>query len=282
MQSDNISVVFSYLCARMESNSKSIKRHLAEWLLVAVPMMIYGATYRILRFVPRYMPIDTDGLYNAEVSVFGIDGHTLCEYFDVHNAPWADLLAGIFYICWVPLPLLFAFWLYFTRRRLCLHFTFSFMMMNLIGFVIYYIHPAAPPWYVMRHGFEAIPSTQGYAAGLLRFDSLTGCHLFEDMYRGTTNVFAALPSLHSAKVPYAMLFAIIIYIKERARSALAWSIVLTIVSVGTWLTAIYTAHHYVIDVLCGIALVPASYLIFKHAVLPSRWFKRLEGHIQAT
>lgn len=263
----------------MDAKGKTLRRHAAEWLVVAVPMMIYGAAYRLLRFVPRAMPIDTEGLYRAEVSVFGVDGRTLCELFDKCNAPWADLLAGLFYICWVPLPILFALWLYLTRRRVCLRFTTAFMMTNLLGFCIYYIHPAAPPWYVMQHGFTAIADTPGNAAGLLRCDAILRYPLFESMYRGTTNVFAALPSLHSAKVPFALLFAAIVYRNDKRRDMLAWLAVLAVVSIGTWLAAVYTAHHYVIDVLCGIALVPIGYLSFRYLVSPCRWFKRWEEYV---
>ena len=258
---------------------KPLSRHAFEWLIVAIPMMVYGAAYRLLRFVPRVMPIDTRELYDAEVSLFGIGGRTWCEHFAANPDPVLDVVSAVCYICWVPLPILFAFFLYFTRRRLCLHFTTGFMIMNLIGFACYYLHPAAPPWYVMAHGFVADPDTPGCAAGLLRFDAIVGYPLFENMYRGTTNVFAPIPSLHSAKVPYALLFAYIIYIKERARDVVPWLVLLFVISAGTWFAAVYTQHHYIIDVVCGIALVPVSYLIFCCFIRPRRWFQRLEAMV---
>ena len=47
-----------------------------------------------------------------------------------------------------------------------LHFALVFLLINLVGFTFYYIHPAAPPWYVALHGFEAVPGTPGDVAGL--------------------------------------------------------------------------------------------------------------------
>ncbi len=60
--------------------------------------------------------------------------------------------------------------IYFTgRRNDYLHFAVVFLLVNLIGFTFYYIHPAAPPWYVALHGFEAVPGTPGSVAGLGAF-----------------------------------------------------------------------------------------------------------------
>ena len=64
----------------------------------------------------------------------------------------------------------------------------------MIGFVGYYIHPAAPPWYVMNYGFEPILNTPGDVAGLGRFDAMTGLTIFQGLYGRNANVFAAVPS----------------------------------------------------------------------------------------
>ncbi len=76
-----------------------------------------------------------------------------------------------------------------------------FLLVNLLGFAGYYIHPAAPPWYVAGHGFEAVVGTRGEVAGLGAFDAMTGLGIFDGLYARNSNVFAALPSLHSAYTP---------------------------------------------------------------------------------
>ena len=177
-------------------------RKLAVALL---PFFIFGISYDWMRVYPNYQvnPIDVKGLYEAEKSLFGlsVDGAVLipCEYFALNHCPVADFFAGIFYLCWVPVPIAFGLWLYLKGdRKVYLRFAMVFLLVNLIGFAGYYIHPAAPPWYAMNYGFEPILDTPGNVAGLGRFDELLGCSIFNSIYGRNANVFAAVPSLHAA------------------------------------------------------------------------------------
>ena len=144
-------------------------------LVVALlPFALFGISYDWMRIVPNYEvnPIDIQGLYETEKSLFGImttEGIlTPNEFFHIHHCPVLDFLAGIFYLCWVPVPILFGLGLYLThQRKMYLHFALVFLFVNLIGFVGYYIHPAAPPWYVMNYGFEPILNTPGDVAGCI-------------------------------------------------------------------------------------------------------------------
>ena len=84
-------------------------------------------------------------------AIFGIS----YDWIAAHNWPIADVFAGIFYLCWVPVPILFGLCLYFKKeRKTYLRFALVFLFVNLIGFAGYYIHPAAPPWYAINYGFE--------------------------------------------------------------------------------------------------------------------------------
>ena len=127
-----------------------LTRRLAVALL---PFVAFAVSYDWMRVCPNYEvnPVDVRGLYEAEKSLFGIhvDGQTLipCEYFALHHCAVADFMAGIFYLCWVPVPIVFGVWLYLKGKRdVYLRFAMVFLFVNLIGFVGYYIHPAAPPW----------------------------------------------------------------------------------------------------------------------------------------
>lgn len=225
-------------------------------LIVAlVPFFLFGISYDWMNLLPNYEvnPVDVRGIYEAEKSLFGItaaSGEVLTpnEWFALHTSAVADFMAGVFYLCWVPLPIIFGLWLYFTgRREQYLHFAIAFLLVNLIGFAGYYIHPAAPPWYVAQHGFEAVPGTPGSVAGLGAFDAMTGLGIFDGLYARNSNVFGAFPSLHSAYTFVAFIYAM------RYRSPLMWRVVLGIVTLGIWTTAVYTSHHYIIDVAGGIA-----------------------------
>ncbi len=95
-------------------------RKLAVALL---PFIIFGISYDWMRVYPNYEvnPIDVQGLYEAEKSLFGIsiDGTTLipCEYFAQNHCTVGDFFAGIFYLCWVPVPIAFGLWLYLKGER---------------------------------------------------------------------------------------------------------------------------------------------------------------------
>lgn len=238
-------------------------RDFCSLLLAMMPFILFGIIYGSFKFYPNYLfnDIDIAAIYNAEKDLFGIvSGSAVLtpnEWFAVHNTPLADFAAGLFYLLWVPLPLAFGFYLFFTgRRRQCFRFSACFLFVNLIGFIGYYIHPAAPPWYVAKFGFDPIFNTGGDVAGLGRFDALVGFPVFQSIYVNNSNVFAAVPSLHAAYCPIACYYAWLF----RRR---AWMMVLAVWSVGIWWTAVYSGHHYVIDVLLGVLTFVIGVLLFE-------------------
>ncbi len=238
-------------------------------LLVALlPFAIFGISYDWMNIVHNYEvnPVDILGLNNAERSLFGITTAqgilTPNEFFALHTHRILDILGGIFYLCWVPVPIAFGLWLYFRRQTVpYLHFAIVFLLVNLIGFAGYYIHPAAPPWYVARYGTEFILNTPGDTAGLGAFDQITGLGIFNALYGRNSNVFAAVPSLHSAYTLVAFIYSL------RSRTPMWMRITLAVITLGIWFTAVYTSHHYIIDVLLGILCALLGYLIFEHILM---------------
>lgn len=238
--------------------------------------MVYWIIYDYMKAFPNYayQPVHIEQLYAAEKSLFGITTPagvvTPNEYFQQHHNLAGDLLSGIFYLCWVPVPLLFAGFLFFRNRPVFLRFALAFFVVNLVGFVIYYIYPAAPPWYVQEHGFELIAGTPGNTAGLKRFDGLTGVPIFQSLYAKGSNVFAAMPSLHSAYP------VVVLFYGMRARYRYA-RIVFAIVMAGIWCSAVYTSHHYVLDVLAGIACAATGIWLVERGIAGRGWFSRFYG-----
>ncbi len=236
-------------------------RHFAIYFL---PWMLFGVCYDSMRLYPNYLvnPIDVRGLYETEKALFGISAQSIAElkavadgtaimtpgeYFSVHHCAAADFMAGIFYLCWVPVPIGFAIYLYIYKRyRYFTRFSWAFLIINLVGFVGYYIHPAAPPWYVAQHGFEAILHTPGNTAALGRWDAMTGLSIFHGLYGKNANVFAAVPSLHAAYMLVTTIYAV------KSRRPLPVVITFAFICLGIWWTAVYTSHHYIIDVMLGI------------------------------
>ena len=85
--------------------SGSFTRKLAIALL---PFVVFAISYDWMRIVPNYEvnPIDVKGLYEAEKHLFGIATAqgvlTPNEFFAVHHCAVMDFMAGVFYLCWVP------------------------------------------------------------------------------------------------------------------------------------------------------------------------------------
>lgn len=249
--------------------------HTTRRFLFAFGVFIaYWIIYDSMRIVPNFEvnPIHVAEPYELEKSWFGIDTAggrlTLNEYFKLHHTPLWDVLSGLFYLNWVPVPLLFSFWLLRNDKLLFLKFSYAFVFTNIVGFCIYYLYPAAPPWYVEQYGFDVIHGTPGNAAGLLNFDRLLGINLFAGMYQKNANVFAAIPSLHSAYPVLCLLYG--------RRLKKPWlNVVFAIFVLGIWFSAVYTRHHYLIDVIAGGAVALVSYYAFEYLsekTALKRWF----------
>lgn len=237
--------------------------------LAFTPWLLFACSYDWMRFLPNYEvnPVDIKGIYEAEKNLFGIstpNGVVIPgEFFSIHNSAWADLLAGFFYLCWVPVPLGYSIYLYIKgKKKEFARFSVAFLWINLLGFFLYYVYPAAPPWYALKYGFEIHFNTPGNVAGLARFDQLMPFQIFSKIYSGNSNVFAAVPSLHSAYVLTAAIYALI------NKSGKITAAIFLIISAGIWCTAIYTCHHYVIDVLLGILEALVGVLLLEYV-----WFK---------
>lgn len=237
-------------------------------IVALLPFVVFGISYDWMNMLPNYMvnPVDTEGIYNAEKNLFGImtaEGLlTPNEFLTLHTSRLMDFLGGFFYLCWVPVPIIFGLWLYFNgQKRVYLHFALVFLLVNLIGFAGYYIHPAAPPWYVAEHGFNVIIGCKGSVAGLAGFGDITGWNVFDGLYARNANVFAAVPSLHSAYTLVAFIYSLKAQCPQWVRAALG------IITVGIWFTAVYTSHHYIIDVLLGIATAIAGWALFEYVLM---------------
>ncbi|WP_242917864.1 phosphatase PAP2 family protein [Pontibacter liquoris] len=223
--------------------------------------VVFWVLYDYMKAFPNYWfnPVHIQALYHAEKTLFGISSGQVIltpnEFWQLHYNVFLDVICGAFYLTWIPVPLAFAGFLFFRNRRQFVYFSLTFLLVNLLGFVVYYLYPAAPPWYVQQHGFEFIANTPGSTAGLARFDAFFGTSVFKSLYAKGSNVFAAMPSLHSA---YPLL---VFYYALRTRLGLV-NILFGIITVGIWFAAVYTSHHYVLDVLAGILCAVCGILLF--------------------
>ncbi|NCD72050.1 phosphatase PAP2 family protein [Mucilaginibacter agri] len=234
--------------------------------------IVYWIIFDYMKAFPNYHfnAVHIGDLYNREKSLFGIHSNntilTPNEYLKANSHPWLDVITGVFYLCWIPVPLGFAAYLLFTRPKEFLGFALTFFLVNLLGFVVYYTYPAAPPWFIQEHGFNFIPLTKASTAGLARFDNYFHAGIFKSIYSKGSNVFAAMPSLHSSYPVIVLYYGL----KNRLKFA---NIVFAIVMVGIWFTAVYASHHYVLDVLAGITTAICGISLFNVILNKSKGFQ---------
>ena len=237
--------------------------------------IIFLIIFDFMKAFPNYLynTVHIQSLYNAEKDLFGIQDHgvllTPNEFWQKNTYTLLDILSGIFYLCWVPVPLVFSAYLFFSKKRKqFLYFALTFLLVNLIGFVGYYVYPAAPPWYVQLYGFTFNSHTPGNTAGLHRFDDFFHAGIFNALYAKSSNVFAAMPSLHSA---YNL---IVLYYGIKNRLGLV-NILFGMIAAGIWFAAVYSGHHYLLDVLAGILCAVIGVFIFDRWVVPNRTFQAM-------
>jgi membrane-associated phospholipid phosphatase len=221
------------------------------------PFIATGAIYDSMRYF--YWPgvanrVHVEEPYALERSWFGIGGLTPNEWLLAHQRPALDLACGFAYLVFVGEYLATAFLLFFRQRLDVLRtFAIAFLVVNLLGFLTYFIYPAAPPWYVTQYGFgPARLDVHSDAAAASRFDQLLGTHFFEGIYGRGVDVYGAYPSLH---VAYPLLVVWATFRTRELRWARAPAIAFFFL---ICFSAVYLQHHYVIDVLLGVSYAVAT------------------------
>lgn len=238
-----------------------------------LPFIATGAIYDSMRYF--YWPaiegrVHVAGPWQLERSWFGIGGRTPNEWFLAHHWPTLDLACGFAYLVFVGEYLAVAFILFFRRHEGVLRrFAFAFLIVNVLGFITYFVYPVAPPWYVTEYGFgPARMDIHSHAAAASRFDELLGTHFFDQLYGRGVDVYGAYPSLH---VAYPLLAVWATLQTQDLRWARAPAVAFFLLMC---LSAVYLQHHYVIDVLLGIAYATATLAL---VTALARWQARAAG-----
>lgn len=233
-----------------------------------------------MKAIPNYehATVHIADLYNFEKHIFGINlnGKTVTpnEYLAIKGTTFLDIVTGLFYLCWIPVPLSFAAYLFFTNRRQFLYFALTFLLVNLLGFTVYYLYPAAPPWYIQQHGFVFEPLKLASTGGLGKFDAYFHIDLFKSIYAKGSNVFAAMPSLHSAYP------VIVVYYAFKNRLGIV-KYLFTVVMAGIWFTAVYASHHYILDVMAGILTATIGINLFNLLISKVKFIKEFIDRYEA-
>ena len=215
-----------------------------------LPFIVTGVVFDSMRYycwAAIEGRVHVAGPYELDRAWFGVGGHTWNEMFAAHHWAVADVATGFAYLTYVGEYLGLALWL-FLRGSIARAATFArcFFAVNTMGFVTYFVYPAAPPWYASTHGFGPVEAAvKPSAAAAQRFDQLLDTHVMSGMYGRGVDVFGAIPSLHVAYPLLALVLALRMPELRRVRVpiALFWPLMC--------FSAVYLQHHYVIDVLLG-------------------------------
>jgi hypothetical protein len=257
----------------------TLSKKTRNFVLTLMPFIVFWVIFDYMKAFPnfKFSKVHIGDLYLLEKKFFGVNYqgavHTWNEYWQANRTIFLDVLNGFFYLCWMPVPISFAAYLFTRNRKAAIEFCLTFLLTNFVGFIGYYGYPAAPPWYIQYHGMAFNAATPGNVAGLAGFDNFFGLSIFHGLYAKSSNVFAAMPSLHAAYVVVSVFYAF------RKNVARGWKIFLVIVMLGTWFAAIYTNHHYIFDVLVGVLCAVIGITLFQAVLLRFKGFNRfLDGY----
>ena len=216
------------------------------------PYVLVALGYDMVRYARRVF-VTADRVHgcsmrSAELSAFSVSpGVTLQDWFQLHHAPFWDLVFAVPYTIFAYLALVYSAYLYFVDRPRMRRYLWAFAIANFISFVVWMAFPAAPPWYIRAHGCHVSMNDLPSAAGLLRVDQLFGMHYFQTLYSRAASVFGAMPSMHCA---YPMLGLL------TAWRAASWKTrpIHLLYAVTMFVGSNYLDHHWLWDGIAGIGL----------------------------
>lgn len=182
-------------------------------------------------------PADVDRSFFAAVPTVWLQ-----EHFATGEPHWYDAVASVIYVThFMGIPLVTALAWFRIRARFTrwIGAVLAFSTLGMAGYVLY---PAAPPWWASDRG-EIGPVVRTSTSGWDYLHLRPIGQLLEGLQDGS-NPVAAMPSLHAGAALLVALF-LAPHVGRRGRVLLGTYVV------GMAVTLVFTAEHYVIDVLVG-------------------------------
>jgi PAP2 superfamily len=222
---------------------------LVDWLPFAAVLFAYD----LLRgYADRLFPAHVWPQLRADELLFGTVPTVWLQerLWDRARIDWIDYLSWSVYLTHFFATLLIAAGLWLVASPLFRRYMAMVIALAVAGLATYALFPAVPPWMASRDGelgpTDRIVGFVSDAAPVNFFGSL-----WEHGTRYANDV-AAVPSLHAA---YAMLIALVFWPQVRR----AWRPLLVAYPLAMAFALVYTAEHYVSDVLVGWAYAAIAY-----------------------
>jgi hypothetical protein len=218
-----------------------------DWLPIIIVLFVYDSIHnRLGEFLPRP---HTMPQIRVDEALFGVPIPTVRlqrALYSEARPRWWDFLTLAVYMSHFFVTVIIALVLWFRSRPRYLRLMAWFTGMTTLGYVVYALYPAVPPWLASQRGDLA--PTHRIVREL--WDHL-GRHDIAVMFSGTNvyaNDIAAIPSLHAA---YPLMIAVFFW-KSASRAARG---TMALYAAIMAIVLVYSAEHYVVDILLGWLLV---------------------------
>ncbi|TKD08528.1 hypothetical protein E8A74_14640 [Polyangium fumosum] len=231
-----------------------------RFYLAAIPALTLFLLYDALRYL---WPVSVSAsrvlgceLRDVELVFFGVGVRGMIvtpnEWLAGLANPALDLLCALPYGAYLGIMAAQYAHLCVKRPDAARRFATLALGTHVLGFATYLLLPAAPPWYVATHGCAIDLAAHGSPAALTRVDAWLGYGTFASLYGHGAVVFGALPSLHVTYPLYGLIATFRTASAPSRALQIAYALVMPF-------AAVYLGHHYVIDVVLGLAYVALVY-----------------------
>jgi hypothetical protein len=270
-----------------------------DWLPFALVLALYdlsrgAATLLGAPTLWRFQPNADRWLFFGAVPTVWLQ-----ERIKLPLPPWWEVIISSIYMSFFVLPYVIAGVLWLRNRSDWAAFVRRFVALSFAAVVVYVVLPAAPPWAAARctaadiaGGPSSPPCMYRGAAGQAHGGLLGAMHtsrpganqfieristrgwgtlhlqsagLLVDSGQASVNLVAAIPSLHAALTAMISMF-----LWRRVKRG--WRTLLVVYPLAMAFVLVYSAEHFVVDILLGWALAAMVSLAF--GLLNSWWSRR--------
>ncbi len=302
----NRELVLVYICTGLLAASIGRRQLLLivrDWLPFALVLVVYDLS----RGAAHLIGTPTQWLWQPAVdrwlSFGAVPTVWLQEHLKMPSPPWWEVVISTVYMSFFILPYAVAAVLWLRDRALWRAFVRRFVALSFAALAIYAVLPAAPPWAAARCGpgdvaggpaepacmFRPGPAGEGLLgpmrtlhAGANDFVERISSRGFGTLHldvaralldegQASVNLVAAIPSLHAGLS--AMIAAFL-----WARVARRWRPLLAGYVAAMAFALVYSAEHYVIDILLGWVLAVTVTLVVRR--VERRSAARSAGEVQ--
>jgi hypothetical protein len=235
-----------------------VLRRERSYLTDFVPFILLVLAYTELRGVanilrphPYYLPqlLSERRLFGGNIPTLVIQ-HWLWS----GHPRWYDSAAGAVTRIHFFVPPMLALGFWFKDRRLFQRFAACYLTLSFLAVALFLLFPSAPPWAAARVGLLSPAARLTTEKSLDHLPSHSGplYHFF------LSNPYAAVPSLHAGYAVLVFLFLAFLGWPTRWRWPIAFAAALYPLAQG--FAVVYTANHYVVDLLIGALYAGAVFL----------------------